>query len=160
MSKNSKRFFILFTSIMLLSAIVFTACGGGPKEANVQEVYDKLIATNNFQAMVKVPEREMQDVFGINTEKLKQHVFYMSENSAVNADEIAIFEVSDAAYAEELENICKKRVERQREVASSYAPEELSKLKPVEVRRVGNYVYYVIGNNYDSLAKILKDNIG
>ena len=145
---------------MILSAVLFTACGGGAKQADVQKVYEQLIATDNFSAMIKVPERELQDVFGIDTSKLKQYAFYMSENSAVNADEIAIFEVSDAGYAEELENICRKRVERQKEITSSYAPEEFSKLEPVEVRRVGNYVYYAVGNDYKSTAKILKDNIG
>lgn len=156
----SKRFFISFTAILVLSAVFLAACAGSPKDVNIPDVYDKLIATGNFSEMIKVPERELSEIYGIDTGKLKQYVFYMSENSSINADEIAIFEVSDPEYAAELEKICNKRLERQREITSSYAPDEFAKLKPTEVRRVGNYVYYAVGNNYDSLIKILKANIG
>lgn len=70
------------------------------------------------------------------------------------------FEVSDAAYAEELQSILQNRLDRLRKVAKEYAPAETAKLDPVEVHRVGNYVYMVAGSDYNALMKIMQENIG
>lgn len=47
---------------------------------------------------------------------------YLSENYAVTVGEVSIFEVSDAAYAEELQSILQNRLDRLRKVAKEYAP--------------------------------------
>ena len=85
---------------------------------------------------------------------------YLSENYAVTVGEVSIFEVSDAAYAEELQSILQNRLDRLRKVAKEYAPAETAKLDPVEVHRVGNYVYMVAGSDYNALMKIMQENIG
>lgn len=156
-----KCFFTVLTAVLILTTSLFAACAKQPKNANVQEVYDKLIAAGNFSKLTKVPEKQLNEIYGIDTAKLKQYVFCTSENSSINTDEIAIFEVSDTAYAETLVKRCVSRLNSQRKTAASYAlPDEFEKLKPVEVVRVGNFVYYAVGKNYDGIMKIFRANIG
>ena len=58
------------------------------------------------------------------------------------------------------QSILQNRLDRLRKVAKEYAPAETAKLDPVEVHRVGNYVYMVAGSDYNALMKIMQENIG
>ncbi len=123
------------SAVLALAMLLFIGCKGNetqPKQADVEAVYTKLA----------------------------QWTMYLSENYAVTVGEVSIFEVSDAAYAEELQSILQNRLDRLRKVAKEYAPAETAKLDPVEVHRVGNYVYMVAGSDYNALMKIMQENIG
>lgn len=148
--------------LAIASALCFAcACTGtGAKEADVNEVYSKLIETGYFGQMVPVSERDMFEIYGIKTEKIKQAAFYMSENSSVNADEIAIFEVNDPEYLDTLYNILCTRVKDQLKLTLGYSQDQNAKLEKTTVVKVGNYCYYLVNDNYNELIKIMKDNIG
>lgn len=151
------------SAVLALAMLLFIGCKGNetqPKQADVEAVYTKLVESGQLPSMTKVPERDLEEVYGIDKTKLAQWTMYLSENYAVTVGEVSIFEVSDAAYAEELQNILQNRLDRLRKVAKEYTPAETAKLDPVEVHRVGNYVYMVAGSDYNALMKIMQENIG
>lgn len=132
-----------------------------PKQADLSEVYEKLVASGKLPALTKVPDRDIYEVYGIDKDKLKQWAFALSENYAVNAGEVALFEVNDASYAGELAEKLQKHLDQNKKVAKNYSdPKQAEKLEPVEVTTVGTYVYFVVGEDYGALMQILKDNIG
>lgn len=140
---------------------ILNGCAKSPaKEADVNEVYDKLIATNDFDQMIPVSERDMFEIYGIKMDSIKQAAFYMSENSSINADEIAIFEVNDPQYIDTLYNILCTRINNQINLAKNYSQDQASKLEKTEVKKVGNFCYYVVSENYNEHMRIMKDNIG
>ena len=175
MKKTIAILFILFTAM----ALVLPACGGeqdipktddanarpdgnadSVKEVNISDVYNKLIESGFYGQMLPVDDRDMQEIYGIDTGKIKSAAFYMSDNPAVNADEIAIFEVSDPEYMDTLYNILCSRIDAQLRLTETYSVEQHDKLSKTEVKVVGNYCYYIVNDNYSDLMKIMKENIG
>ena len=125
------------SAVLALAMLLFIGCKGNetqPKQADVEAVYTKLVESGQLPSMTKVPERDLEEVYGIDKTKLVQWTMYLSENYAVTVGEVS--------------------------VAKEYAPAETAKLDPVEVHRVGNYVYMVAGSDYNALMKIMQENIG
>lgn len=166
MKKIIAILFIIFAAM----ALVLPACGGEQgnnditatpgSEINITDVYNKLIESGFYGQMLPVDERDMQEIYGIDTGKIKSAAFYMSDNPAVNADEIAIFEVSDPEYMATLYNILCSRIDAQLRLTETYSVEQHDKLSKTEVKVVGNYCYYIVNDNYSDLMKIMKENIG
>ena len=153
---------IAFVSIVLVMA-AGAACGSNaPKEVTktASEIYQLVSAAGGFGGMTAVPARDMEDVYGIDTAKIADSAWFMSENPSLNADEAGIFKVSDEAYAAELSNLLKDRIARQLQVAETYSPEEASKLKAAQVVTAGSWVYYCVGAENAAMMEVLRAEIG
>lgn len=159
--RTMKKVIVIILTLVSVFCI-FAGCTGNQtaKQADVSEVYNKLIETGDFGQMLPVSDRDMYEIYGIKMEKIKQAAFYMSENSSIDADEIAIFEVSDPEYLDTLYNILCTRVTNQINLAKTYSQDQTAKLEKTEVKKVGNFCYYVVSGNYNEHMKIMKDNIG
>lgn len=167
--KNSTGFIAILLALVIAFA-AFAACSPSgntpeesaqPKQADLSEVYSKLVASGKLPALTKVPDRDLSEVYGIDTSKLKQWAFALSENYAVNAGEVALFEVNDASYASVLAGKLQKHLDQTKNVAKNYSdPHQTEKLDPVKVVTAGSYVYFVVGEDYDALMRIMKDNVG
>ena len=155
---------VFIAVVMTLSALAFTACAKKPVSpantdepaANVSELWEKAKAVSDFGEMTPVPQSDYLEIYGIDATKVEESVWYMSENPAVNADEIAIFKLSDAGYAETLAGIFRSRIDRQINLANTYSPDEASKLEKTEVVTEGSFVYFCVGDNYDAMINVLK----
>ncbi len=162
---NSAR---LIAAIMAIAAILalFTAACGKPSEpkpvenVNVNSVFDLLNESGLLPELAAVPERDLAEVYGIDASKLKQWVFAMSSNYANDAGEVAIFEANDQEYVSELAQKLQNHLDRIKAVSKDYTPQQYAKVEPAEVKTVGSFVYMVVGEDYDALMKIMKDNIG
>ena len=163
---NSSRIIAAIMAAAVILALFAAACSkpSDPKpvtEVNVNSVYALLKESGHLPELAAVPERDLGEVYGIDASKLKQWVFAMSSNYSSDAGEVAIFEASDQEYemsalAQKLQN----HLDRIKAVAKDYTPQQYAKVEPVEVKTVGNFVYMVVGADYDALMKIMKDNIG
>lgn len=161
LTKKRSGFIALLIAAVMLVSVFSAACSSNkPKQANLAEVYEKLIASGKLPALTKVPERDLFEAYGIDKDKLKQWEFALSENYSVEAGEVALFEVNDEAYAETLVSKLQNHLDRIKAVAQNYAPSETAKLEPVKITRIGSFVYFVVGEDYNALMQILKDNIG
>lgn len=150
-------------AIILIMALGIAACGGSePKEVtkSASEIWNAVSAVAKFEGMTPVPARDMGDVYGIDSSKIADSVWYMSENPSLNADEVAIFKVNDESYAGELGTLLKDRIARQLQVAETYSPDEAAKLKAASVNVVGNWVYYCVGAENAAMMEVLRAEIG
>ena len=126
----------------------------------VNSVFDLLKESGLLPELAAVPERDLGEVYGIDASKLKQWVFAMSSNYANDAGEVAIFEANDQEYVSELAQKLQNHLDRIKAVSKDYTPQQYAKVEPAEVKTVGSFVYMVVGEDYDALMKIMKDNIG
>lgn len=156
-----KKLVSILLVLVLASVLVLTACGEKPEPApsgttlSAKEVWNKVMEVSGFGEMTLVPTRDYADIYGIDSSKIEDSVWYMSENSATNADEVAIMKVNDPAYADALKKILEDRVETQVNVCRTYAPEQAAKLEKTEVVSAGSWVYYCVGDNYDAMMNVL-----
>ena len=157
MKKVLSELFVVILSVTLVLA------GCGKKDDNkpstlltVGELWAKVNEIAGYGAMTAVPKSDYSDVYGIDASKIEDSVWYMSENPSLNADETAIFKVSDASYAETLAELFRGRIDRQKKVAEAYSPDEAAKLERAEVVVAGNYVYYCVGTANTAVTNLLK----
>lgn len=159
---------IAIVALALLFALSFAACNKAdkPGEGNSHpiikspaEIYTAVSAVADFGGMTIVPTRDYTDIYGIDSSKVEQSVWYMSENPSLNADEVAIFKLSDESYAQELAQLFKDRIARQLQVAETYSPQEAAKLQNAEVFAKGAWVYYCIGEKAEAMLTVLNSEI-
>ncbi len=159
-----KALTIILAAVMLLSVIAFAACNdnNGPKPAanvSASELWEQVKAVSGFGPMTAVPARDYGDIYGIDSSKIAESAWYMSENPPINADECAIFKVSDPAYAETLKKIFEDRVARQLALTETYSPEQAAKLKGAEVVSSASWVCYCVGEGYADMMTVINKNI-
>ena len=157
---------IILAAIMLFSLVSFAACETKPKDdptpvadLTAAALWEKVKAVSGFGGMTAVPARDYGDIYGIDSSKLADSAWYMSENPSTNADECAIFKVSDASYADTLKKVLEDRVARQLSVTKTYSPEQAAKLENVEVVVNGSWVCYCVGDNYADMMNVINANI-
>ncbi|MBQ7060918.1 MAG: DUF4358 domain-containing protein, partial [Clostridia bacterium] len=81
------------------TAVFFTACG--PKTGKLNDtasIFDYIIENGSFPKLTEVDEDTAAEIYGIMTDKLASFRFAISEDRLL-ADEAAVFELTDEAYA-------------------------------------------------------------
>ena len=151
----------LLVLVLVLTAASFGCSGGNDKPDNTEEavgfngaaldVYNAANAVSGFGTMTAVPKADYSDIYGVDTSKVEDSVWYVSENPSLNADEIAVFKLSDPSYAETLKGIFEARIARQLSVAETYSPEEAGKLENASVTVLGSWVYYCVGSASEAM---------
>ena len=157
-----KKLFTVFTLICAFALLTAACTGNKPKEVtkSAAEIYTLAAEAGKFGVMTPVPAADLTDIYGIDASKLEEHAWYMSENPSLNADEIGIFKVNDAAYANTLAGILNDRIARQLNVAETYSPEEAAKLKNAQAVAVGSWVYFCVGSDNAAIMNVLRNEIG
>lgn len=145
-------FFAFFASLC-------TGCGGKSGAKTLQQLFDEINAAGKMAALTAVPSEDYGSVFGIDTQRVEDSVFYIAETPSSSADEAAIFKAVDEAYAKTLERIFKARIQAQAQLAQSYSVEQYDKIKATQVKRNGCYVYYVVSESGAELTRILDSGI-
>ena len=151
---------ILPVCAFLMLMLAFTGCGGGKKaDISLNELYAELNETGLLPPMTAVDNAAMADVYGIDSAKLADHVFYVSQDTSLS-DEVAIFRAADAEYAETLYGILVSRLDAKARMAEGYSAEEYAKCRNASVVRSGQYVYFIVNDGYDTLMKLTGSYIG
>ena len=128
--------FIGAASLLLAFCICF-GCTGNSSAKTLQQLFDEISSTGKMAALTAVPTEDYFPVFGIETDKVEDSVFYIAENPSSSADEAAIFKAVDETYAKTLERIFKARIQA----------------------RNGCYVYYVVSESGAELTEMLDAGI-
>ena len=81
--------FIGAASLLLAFCICF-GCTGNNNAKTLQQLFDEINSTGKMAALTAVPTEDYLPVFGIETEKVEDSVFYIAENPSSSADEAAI----------------------------------------------------------------------
>ena len=144
---------------ILLLAVSFTGCGGKKTDIPLNELYAKIEETGLLPPMTEVDSAAMENVYGIDPSKLADHVFFVSEDTALS-DEVAIFKVNDPEYTETLYGMLVSRVDAKARMAEGYSAEEYAKCKKTSVVRSGEYVYFIVNDGYDTLMRLMRSYIG
>ena len=171
--KKSFLFYALAIVTALLTLASFgcnkqgTEDNSGSKELMAAaDVYADVLEVSGFGAMTPVARRDYIEIYGIDANNFEDCAWYVSDNPALNADEVALFLVKKdkEQYADTLVTLLQKHIDTRLNVANSYSPEEAGKLEQVKVTTAecdeGTWVYYCIGAEYAKMMEVLKKDIG
>ena len=157
MRKLSKR--IALAACMVFSVLALTACsgsGGSKKEIDVAKTADELNSSVITTDQLTETKSEMLgSIYFFEDGQVEISKVYMSGNAT--ADEIVVVSCKDEEAAKEVENLLKMRVKNQKELFSTYKPDEAAKLDKAIVKSSGKYAVMCVCDDYDKAESILKD---
>ncbi|MBO4563451.1 MAG: DUF4358 domain-containing protein [Clostridia bacterium] len=154
---------IISAIFAILLVMALAGCGKPSGEnqttlpASAAELWAKANEVSGFGNMTPVPVGDLSDIYGIDQQQVEDFIWYMSENPSLNADETAIFKLTNESYANEVKAKFEARIARQLTVAQGYSPTEASKLENAKVAVEGCWVYYCVGDNSDAMMKVIKN---
>ena len=160
-------------SIIMIAAMccAFTACkndgdtgkssGDSGKSSTVtekkpSEKASELLSSVTFPEMVSKDMEFVEYTFGITSDMVSEHVYYICGSGAM-PDEFGIFVAKSADSASQIKDKVGSRIEHQRDIYTEYATDEAYKLTDCFVDIVnGNTVIYAVCADNSKAREILK----
>ncbi len=136
--------------ICLICAVVMTmsllAGCGGSVTIDVNKAADALKADLTYVgSLQEIPEKQLETIYdGLDAANVVACKVYMD---AYTAEEIAVFEMTDATAATALKEVFEGRVDTQYDLFSSYAPEGAARIEKAAIKQNGKYVILCISDD-------------
>ena len=147
----------ILCTVLALTALLccFSSCDGndGPKEVNVNDVYNEVAAAITVPDFIELTETDIVDYVAVNTADLKQIKVQISAE-AISADQIVICEAVDAAAADRVKAAFTAYLNSVKNSFKNYLPSEFAKMENIEVQKSGNYIYYAVTSELDKVNSI------
>lgn len=125
---------------------------------DVQGIADEILNTVTFSdSLSGINRRILYSNYGLDESYIANAAGYAG--SGATAEEIAVFEAKDIAYAEELENMAEAYIERKKDSFRSYIPEEMPKLNRPFVFREGKVVVMCIADDYGAIEEQIREKM-
>ena len=123
---------------------------------DVKAIAEAVLANVAFKdTLGEINRRVMYSSYGLDETKMANAAGYAG--GGATAEEIAIFEVKDASYADEVAKVAKSYIERRKSSFKSYIPEEMPKLERPFIYKNGKLVVVCIADHYGKLENIIKE---
>ena len=138
------------------TAVFFAACGQKTGKLNdTASIFDYMIENGSFPKLTEVDEDTAAEIYGIMTDKLTSFRFAISEDRLL-ADEAAVFELADEAYAADLIRVLESNIAAAARAAKNYSPEQYAILTKTVVSQKGRFVFYIVNEDSASLTAKVK----
>ena len=156
MKKNMRR--LIVAAAAIVAALALTGCGGGgsSKEIDVSKTADDLNSSViTTDQLTETSSEMLGTIYFFEDGQVEKSKVYMSGNAT--ADEILVAQCKDEDAAKAVKERLETRVENQKELFSTYNPDEAAKLHKAIVKSNGKYVVLCVCDDDDEAESILKD---
>ncbi len=142
-------------AVILVLALLLSACGGGEKPYSVKDTSEALLEGDGVFSEELIPlERAVFVPFlGLDDEKLTDGAVYVSSGST--AEELAVLEFADENAADSAIAQVEEHLDNQKESNENYRPQEMPKLENAVLRRRGNTILLLVADDYEAAEKIV-----
>ena len=103
--------------------------------------------------MMELSDSMMYDLLGINPELCTKSITYICDDG-LRVDEIWLLEAADAKSLDSLKLLAQSRLESQKNIYQSYAPDQYAILEQGKILTEGNYLAFIVTQDADMLANI------
>ena len=133
---------------LLAVLLLLSGCGKkSEKTAYTAQDVTALMDAGAFSGdMEQVDGAVAAALFGLDSNTVVEITCYMATNSAVSADEVAVFVLTDEAAAKAASSACQAHVDSRTESSSQYCPDQVPKLEAAVIRRLGSTVLLAVGD--------------
>ena len=145
--------------VCLLMLLILVGCANkedvsAPIEKDLPEVYAKI--ESSLPEMMELSDAIMYDLLGINPELCVRSYAYICDDG-LQVDEIWLLEAVDAESLDTLKLLAQTRLDSQKAIYQSYAPEQYSVLEKALILTEGNYLAFIVNRNADTLADMFTE---
>lgn len=139
----------LLLLVMVITTILVTACG---KENNFDMSKASKTIENNLSSMKEIKKSTLEDVYDLDTSKMKKFVFKENEDG----DFYAIIKTDSLSDVKE--NM-KNYFDKVKQFNQSYSPERLKLLNNRVEKEVDDYLIYIIAKDADKIYDKIVDEL-
>gem|GEM_PF-5228934 len=156
----NKRTAISILILAVLFTALFTAACKTKTLNSTSEIYSYLIENGEFSQMLpNTSEEDLWELYGIDSSKLESYELRFSEER-LNAEEIAVFKISDPEYGSILKGILTSHIASAARQAVGYnTKERCDMIANTKVFEKGGYVFFIMSMNGEELSGKLLDMI-
>lgn len=143
-------------TVFIALALALCGCGkASGKEIDFQSFAADMLSCGAFtEELIQVDTDLGCAQYAISQADCRQAVFFLS--SGATAEELALFEASDAGSLDRIKDAVKNRLRLQTDSFESYLPSEVPKLENAIVFTRGNYVILIVANDNERANSILE----
>ena len=137
-------------------ALTLVACGGKKKAAefDAESTPTALMASGAFsEELEQLEEVILLRLYEMDESKVTASAGFAS--TGLTAEEVAVFEMTDEAAAEEGEALLRAHLEYQKESNVDYRPDEMPKLEDAVVERRGKTLLFLVAADYEAATTAL-----
>jgi|GEM_PF-1627471 len=127
--------------------------------SQLEGVYTQIEALNVLPEMYMLGDAYVESYYGISADSIDDKVFAVADDSLL-ADTIIIVKVSANGDASAIEGTFKTINDQKKLELESYNPEQYDRVCDAVIKTSGSYVYYIVSDDNDAVAKIIEGAIG
>ena len=145
--------------VCLLALLLLAGCANKPKdiaaaEKDLQAIYAQM--EPQLPEMMALSDSMMLDLLGIKAEFCTQALVYICADG-LQVDEIWLIKAADAESMSTLKTLAQNRLESQKVIYQSYAPDQYAILEQGEIRTEGDYLCFIVSQDAGKLADIFSE---
>ena len=153
---NKHRVFEIVCVVFLAVFIFFMSGNDSYSDKTVDEVFEFLPQSTEFQQLQKIGKNEIKKEFGIEFDGIDSFVYYASD-SIMTVDELMIIKLKENAKADDIIEKIEKRVKDKQILFEGYAPEQSAILKNHDLSYKDGFIFYCVSeNSTDALIYFLE----
>lgn len=146
---------IICVAALLVFIIVLMVVNSGGTNKSAEQIAAPAAKVLDVSKMTKKTAAVAGTVFEFDREKAEGIVYYDYEN-VMNVSEMLVVKLNDEADAQEFKSAVEKRVEKQKALFKSYAPDQYDLLENSVIETSGNTVFYCTAKNADDVYHAFK----
>lgn len=144
-----KRVLICLLAFLLLAGCANKPEGTSSVEKDIQAIYAQM--ESRLPEMMELSDSMMFDLLGIKADFCTQAAAYICADG-LQVDEIWLIEASSTENLETLKLLAQTRLDSQKDIYQSYAPEQFAILEQGVIITEGNYLAFIVSRDADFLA--------
>ena len=148
---------VLAAVLVVFIAFLFHRSAGGTDKP-LSEIAPPVLSVLGTEDMTEKTAVEAASVFGYDRETASETV-YWENGSVMDVTELLIVKLSDASDGADMRSLIEKRVEEQKNLYRSYAPEQYALLEKCVIEVSGNVVFYCTADNAQQVYETFKKQL-
>lgn len=145
---------ICAVALVVFIAVLFIVNSGGTNKS-IDQISTPVVKVMDVSEMTQKTAAVAGTVFEFDRTKAEGIVYYDNDN-VMNVSELLIVKLNDEADAQEFKTAIEKRVEKQKALFKSYAPDQYDLLNNSVIEVSGNTVFYCTAKNADDVYHAFK----
>lgn len=143
-----KRILICLLALLLLAGCANKLESSPSAEKDLQAIYAQM--ESQLPEMMELSDSMMLDLLGIKAEFCTEAMVYICADG-LQVDEIWLIQASSAESLSTLELLAQSRLDSQKDIYQSYAPDQYAILEQGVIVTEGNYLAFIVSKDAHSL---------
>ena len=143
---------------LLLLSLSLIGCTNKYRDISAEELSNNILSVIDKSNYSKGDSKKLKRFYGLNSSDYEDFALYLP-SSAINVNEFLIIKVKNDKQVDEIEESVDARINKQIANFNGYSPENIAYLEDYYLTNIGQYVFFVVGEDSEKIADEFKKSI-